>query len=265
MRSPIYASRVHRRRAAIRAARRMPARAPPTYRPAAAGRPFCRGLPAHPWIGGHGDRKGACHGHHACSRSGPATEQRIHPCALDLGGHVPRRRFDRADGADEPEPRGSAVSRQPEIVLHIPALAFENGEDVLRAYRDAEDRQPGPLILVLEGAVPMSTSAATGTGRDSLSTNFDGRPITVDDRADRLAPTADAVQAIGTCATRGGIPAMRNDQTGVPAACPTASVSRRGWPRPRASAGRRRRGLRHGPGLGAPGSEIAEARDGRSR
>ena len=42
-----------------------------------------------------------------------------------------------------------------------------------------------------------------------------GQPITTSDWLDRLAPKAAAVVAIGTCATYGGIPAMKNNPTGA--------------------------------------------------
>jgi hydrogenase small subunit len=42
-----------------------------------------------------------------------------------------------------------------------------------------------------------------------------GQPITTNECIDRLAPKAAAVVAIGTCATYGGIPAMKNNPTGA--------------------------------------------------
>jgi hydrogenase small subunit len=42
-----------------------------------------------------------------------------------------------------------------------------------------------------------------------------GQPITVNEWCDRLAPKAAAVVAVGTCATYGGIPAMKNNPTGA--------------------------------------------------
>jgi hydrogenase small subunit len=43
----------------------------------------------------------------------------------------------------------------------------------------------------------------------------DGQPITTNEWVDRLAPKAAAVVAVGTCATYGGIPAMKNNPTGA--------------------------------------------------
>ena len=42
-----------------------------------------------------------------------------------------------------------------------------------------------------------------------------GQPITTNEWLDRLAPKAAAVVAVGTCATYGGIPAMKNNPTGA--------------------------------------------------
>ena len=42
-----------------------------------------------------------------------------------------------------------------------------------------------------------------------------GQPITTNEWIDRLAPKAAAVVALGTCATYGGIPAMKNNPTGA--------------------------------------------------
>jgi hydrogenase small subunit len=42
-----------------------------------------------------------------------------------------------------------------------------------------------------------------------------GQPITLNEWIDRLAPKAAAVVAVGTCATYGGIPAMKNNPTGA--------------------------------------------------
>ena len=51
--------------------------------------------------------------------------------------------------------------------------------------------------------------AAMGTDHDT------GQPITTNEWVDRLAPKAAAVVALGTCATYGGIPAMKNNPTGA--------------------------------------------------
>jgi hydrogenase small subunit len=70
-------------------------------------------------------------------------------------------------------------------------------------------------VLVVEGSIPNEDLsgegywAAMGTDRDT------GQPITTNEWVDRLAPKAAAVVALGTCATYGGIPAMKNNPTGA--------------------------------------------------
>ena len=107
------------------------------------------------------------------------------------------------------------IPGSPQIVLHIPALAYENGAEFLQAYSDAEDGLLSPFILVLEGSVPDETLSGDGYWTGFGVNEFDGQPITVNEWVDRLAPNADAVMAVGTCATYGGIPAMRNNPTGA--------------------------------------------------
>jgi hydrogenase small subunit len=103
----------------------------------------------------------------------------------------------------------------PKLVLHIPLLSFENGNDFMRAWYDAEDGSLDPFVLVLEGAIGNEringSGHWTGFGVDPV----DGQPITVNEWIDRLAPKAAAVMAVGTCATYGGVPAMQNNPTGA--------------------------------------------------
>ena len=100
-------------------------------------------------------------------------------------------------------------------MLHNPVLAYENGDDFMQAWYDAEDGQLDPFLLVVEGAIGDERLSGeghwTGFGVDPI----DGQPITVNEWIDRLAPKAAAVVAVGTCATYGGVPAMRNNPTGA--------------------------------------------------
>jgi hydrogenase small subunit len=102
----------------------------------------------------------------------------------------------------------------PEVRLHNPVLAPQNGEDFLAPFHAAADGKLGPYILVVEGSIPNERLnqegfwAALGTDRET------GQPIKTCDWIDRLAPGAWAVVAIGTCATYGGIPAMEGNPTG---------------------------------------------------
>jgi hydrogenase small subunit len=103
----------------------------------------------------------------------------------------------------------------PRIVLHNPVLALEVGEEFMQAFHDAQAGRLDPYVLVLEGAVGNEEISGeghwSGLGVDPGS----GQPITTNEWIDRLAPQAAAVLALGTCATYGGVPAMRNNPTGA--------------------------------------------------
>jgi hydrogenase small subunit len=108
-----------------------------------------------------------------------------------------------------------AIPGMPQVVIHNPVIAYENGADFLQAWYDAEAGKLDPFVLVLEGSVP--NEQINGEGHWSgMGTNPEtGQPITTNEWLDRLAPKAAAVVAVGTCATYGGIPAMANNPTGA--------------------------------------------------
>jgi hydrogenase small subunit len=108
-----------------------------------------------------------------------------------------------------------AIPGTPTVVLHNPVLAFENGDEFMRAWYEAEDGRLDPFVLVVEGA--LGNERINGDGHWSgLGTDADtGQPITTNEWVDRLAPKAAAVLAVGTCATYGGIPAMKGNPTGA--------------------------------------------------
>jgi hydrogenase small subunit len=103
----------------------------------------------------------------------------------------------------------------PRLVIYNPMLAYENGDEFMRAFWSAAAGQLDPFLLVLEGSVANEQIngdghwAAFGTDPDT------GQPITTCEWIDRLAPRAAAVLALGTCAAYGGIPAMRGNPTGA--------------------------------------------------
>jgi len=103
----------------------------------------------------------------------------------------------------------------PRVVMHNPVLAYENGEEFMQAWYDAELGKLDPFVLVVEGAIANELISGeghwSGMGTDSLT----GQPITTNEWVDRLAPEAAVVIAVGTCATYGGVPAMRNNPTGA--------------------------------------------------
>ena len=103
----------------------------------------------------------------------------------------------------------------PPLILYNPVLAYENGEEFMRAWYEAAAGRLDPFILVLEGSVPNEDINGEGHWA-GFGTDLDtGQPITTNAWLDQLAPKAAAVMALGTCAAYGGIPAMRNNPTGA--------------------------------------------------
>jgi hydrogenase small subunit len=103
----------------------------------------------------------------------------------------------------------------PRIIMHNPVLAYANGEEFMQAWYDAQDGKLDPFVLVVEGS--LGNERINGDGHWSgLGNNpLTGQPITTNEWVDRLSPRAAAVIAVGTCATYGGIPAMKNNPTGA--------------------------------------------------
>src|SRR6185312_6096957 len=104
----------------------------------------------------------------------------------------------------------------PRVHLHNKVLAYETGEEYMRAFRQAADGELEPFVLVIEGSIPNQQIISgggywTGFGNDPLT----GEPIPLNTWIDRLAPRALAVVAAGTCATYGGIHAMAGNPTGA--------------------------------------------------
>jgi hydrogenase small subunit len=107
------------------------------------------------------------------------------------------------------------IPGSPQIVLHNPVLAYANGAEFMQAYTDAENGKLDPFVLVIEGSIANEELSGDGHWTGFGVNEFDGQPITVNEWVDRLAPKAQAILAVGTCATYGGVPAMRNNPTGA--------------------------------------------------
>jgi hydrogenase small subunit len=121
----------------------------------------------------------------------------------------------------------------PPIILYNPMLAFETGEDFVRAFERAGAGELDPFILVLEGSVPNEAINGEGHWAGMGVDPVTRQPILTNTWLDRLAPRAAAVMAIGTCAAFGGIPAMKNNPTGAMGLCDYLGWdwrSRRGMP-----------------------------------
>jgi hydrogenase small subunit len=108
-----------------------------------------------------------------------------------------------------------AIPGMPGVVIYNPVLAYETGEELMRAWYDAASGRLDPFVLVLEGSVPNEAINGEGHWAAFGCDPATGQPITTCTWIDRLAPKAAAVMAIGTCAAYGGIPAMRNNPTGA--------------------------------------------------
>jgi hydrogenase small subunit len=108
-----------------------------------------------------------------------------------------------------------AIPGTPGVVIYNPVLAFETGDDFMRAFHDAARGKLDPFILVLEGSVPNEEINGEGHWSGFGVDPGTGQPITACTWIDRLAPRAAAVMAIGTCAAYGGVPAMKNNPTGA--------------------------------------------------
>jgi hydrogenase small subunit len=108
-----------------------------------------------------------------------------------------------------------AIPGMPRVVVHNTVLAVEQGQEFMQAWYDAEDGKLDPFVLVLEGSVPNEKINGDGYWTGMGVNPENGQPITTNEWIDRLAPKAAAVVAVGTCATYGGIPAMKNNPTGA--------------------------------------------------
>ena len=104
----------------------------------------------------------------------------------------------------------------PRLALYNPLLAYETGEDFLRAFR-----RRGRAAARSVRARARGLGAQRGDQRRGPLGGFGVDPEHAASRSptstwiDRLAPRAAAVLALGTCAAYGGIPAMRGNPTGA--------------------------------------------------
>ena len=107
-----------------------------------------------------------------------------------------------------------AIPGLPQVILHHPLLAYENGDDFLRFFHKAAQGIDEPFILVVEGSIPNENNKTEGYWAGFGTDQSTGQPTTTCEWIDRLAPKAWAMIAMGTCATYGGIHAMAGNPTG---------------------------------------------------
>jgi hydrogenase small subunit len=107
-----------------------------------------------------------------------------------------------------------AIPGLPKVHLHNPVLAYENGDELMQYWYQAERGEIEHFVLVVEGSIPNEKLSCEGYWA-AMGTNPEtGQPITTNEWIDRLAPKALAVIGAGTCATYGGIHAMQGNPTG---------------------------------------------------
>ena len=107
------------------------------------------------------------------------------------------------------------IPGMPRVVIHNQVIAYEIGDEYIQAWYDAEQGKLDPFVLVVEGS--LGNEQINGEGHwTGFGVNPAERPADhLNEWVDRLAPKAAAVVAVGTCATYGGIPAMKNNPTGA--------------------------------------------------
>ena len=98
------------------------------------------------------------------------------------------------------------VPDAPRVTLIHPELAMESGAHYLAGLERAVSGALAPFVLVLEGAIPEDRPDGEGLFF-KLGSTPDGKPIPISNWVERLAPKAEAVLAMGSCATWGGLPA----------------------------------------------------------
>jgi len=101
----------------------------------------------------------------------------------------------------------------PKVHFHNPVLAYENAEDFMQFFYDAEAGKIESFILVIEGSIPNEKNKTEGCWAGFGIDRQTGQPIPTCDWIDRLAPKAWAVMTAGTCAAYGGIHAMEGNPT----------------------------------------------------
>ncbi len=107
-----------------------------------------------------------------------------------------------------------ALPGLPEVHLHNPVLAYENGAEFLETWHRAARGELDHFLLVVEGSIPDETNKTEGYWAAFGTDRATGQPITTNTWIDQLAPRAWAVVAVGTCSSYGGIHAMAGNPTG---------------------------------------------------
>ena len=108
-----------------------------------------------------------------------------------------------------------AIPGMPKVVIHNQVIAYEVGHDFIQPWFDAQEGKLDPFVLVIEGSLGNEKINGDGYWTGFGVNPETGQPIPVNEWIDRLSDKAAAIVAVGTCATYGGIPAMKNNPTGA--------------------------------------------------
>src|SRR5258708_6719977 len=108
-----------------------------------------------------------------------------------------------------------ALPGLPKVQFHWPLVDYQVGDDFMRWFWQADAGKLEPFVLVIEGSVANGRIKPGGYGAGLGNDPVTGQPIPWTDWIDRLAPKAWGVVAAGTCATYGGIHAMKGNPTGA--------------------------------------------------
>ncbi|MGH9149171.1 MAG: hypothetical protein ACRD0F_02395, partial [Acidimicrobiales bacterium] len=109
-----------------------------------------------------------------------------------------------------------AIPGLPRIELVHTLTSMESGDEWMDILFRAERGELGfPYVLTWEGSVLDESRAGAGFWMGLGLEPGTGRQLTSREWLDRLAPGAEAVIAVGTCATWGGVPAARGNPTGA--------------------------------------------------
>lgn len=108
---------------------------------------------------------------------------------------------------------GGTATGLPRLELVHPALSFESGDRFVEQLRLAANGRLDPFALIVEASVP-NERLANG-GFFSAVGEEGGRPVTIADWIDRLAPVAAVVIAFGDCGVWGGPHALEPNPTGA--------------------------------------------------
>ena len=94
------------------------------------------------------------------------------------------------------------IAGLPKVDLHNPVLAYENGDEFMRFWYEAEAGRLDPFVMVVEGSIPNEKIKKEGYWAALGTDKKTGQPITTCEWIDRLAPKALAVVACGTSPPR---------------------------------------------------------------